>query len=65
VVDDVDVEEGLAVVVIDILLCAELVEVEFRRVVVEVEVEFMFWSTRAKLYACKTSTEPRPGAAAV
>jgi hypothetical protein len=60
-----DVEDGPAVVVTDILLCPALVKVEFRRLVVEVEVEFTFWSTRAKLYACKTSSELRLGAAAV
>jgi hypothetical protein len=43
VVDDVDViEEEFAVVVLDeMLLCPELVGVEFRRLI-EVEVEFMF-----------------------
>jgi hypothetical protein len=44
VLDDVNVvEEELAVVVInEILLCPALIEIELRRLVVEVEFEFMF-----------------------
>jgi len=55
VVDDVTEEEPA--VVLDEMLCPDLVEVEFR-LVIEVEVEFM-------LYSCKTSGELRAGAAAV
>ena len=66
VADDVDVvEDELAIVVLDdILLCREIAEVEFRKLVelrrlVDVEVEFVVWSIHAKLYARNTLNESR------